>query len=45
MNSKLSTPSLLIAGILMAGESLANASAYKFTDLGTLGGSFSSAHH
>jgi probable HAF family extracellular repeat protein len=43
MNVKLFSISLLAAGVLLASASPASASGYKFTDLGTLGGSNSFA--
>ena len=43
MNAKLFSISLLTAGVLLASASPASASGYKFTDLGTLGGDYSSA--
>ena len=43
MSAKLSCLGLLIAGVLLASASQANAGGYIFTDLGTLGGDNSSA--
>ena len=44
MNTKYSSRLLLIASVLLGGVGQATAQTYTFTDLGTLGGTYSAAY-